>query len=66
MKINQKKMLDIIFNLTKNLNDTKIALDESNALIKKTFKRKSGLNIQYWSIGLEPKLYCDFLFNIVW
>lgn len=54
-----KKDADIIFNLTKNLDDTKIALDESNTLIKKLSKKKwfEHSILVGSSIGLEPKLY---------
>lgn len=54
-----KKDADIIFNLTKNLDDTKIALDESNNLIKKLSKKKWFEHSIFVgsSIGLEPKLY---------
>jgi alanyl-tRNA synthetase len=54
-----KKDADIIFNLTKNLDDTNTALDESNVLIKKLSKKKwlEHSIIVGSSIGLEPKLY---------
>lgn len=54
-----KKDADIIFNLTKNLDDTKIALEDSNNLIKKLSKKKWFEHSIFVgsSIGLEPKLY---------
>jgi len=54
-----EKDAQIIFDLTSNLNNTKIALEHSNNLIKKLSKKKWFEHSIFVgsSIGLEPKLY---------
>lgn len=58
-EVKSEKDAQIIFDLTSNLNNTKIALDESNALIKKLSKKKwfEHSILIGSSTGLEPKLY---------
>lgn len=57
-EVKSEKDAQIIFDLTSNLNNTKIALEDSNNLIKKLSKKKWFEHSIFVgsSIGLEPKL----------